>query len=63
MAVGVFAGEIEQVNAREYNEEAAEERDSVDNVGGVEALKQDEGGDERAGGECHIVERIDTIHG
>lgn len=59
-AVGVFAGEVEEVDAGEDGEEAAEEGDGVDGVGGVEAAEEDEGGDEGAGGEGHVVERVDT---
>lgn len=44
-AVGVFAGEVEEVDAGEDGEEAAEEGDCVDGVVGVEAAEEDEGGD------------------
>lgn len=45
MAVGVFAREVEEVDAGEDCEEAAEEGDGVYGVGGVEAAEEDEGGD------------------
>lgn len=51
LAIGVFTGKIEKVDAGEDREEAAEEGDGVDRVGGVEAAEEDEGGDECAGRE------------
>jgi hypothetical protein len=57
-AVGVFAGEVQKVDAGEDGEEAAEERDGIYGVGSVEAAEEDEGGDEGAGGECYVVERV-----
>ena len=44
-AVGVFAREVEEVDAGEDREEAAKEGDGVNGVGGVEAAEEDEGGD------------------
>jgi hypothetical protein len=58
IAVGVFAGEVQEVDAGEDGEEAAEERDCVYGVGCIEAAEEDEGGDEGTGGECYVVERV-----
>jgi len=44
-AVRVFAREVQEVDAGEDCEEAAEEGDGVDGVGCVEAGEEDEGGD------------------
>jgi len=59
-AFGVFAREVEEVDAGEDDEEAAEQGDGVDCVGGVEALEEDEGGAEGAGCEGYVVEGVDT---
>ena len=60
-AVGVFAGEVEEVDAGEDGKEAAEEGDGVDGVGGVEAAEEDEGGEEGEGREGYVVEGVDTV--
>lgn len=57
--VGVFAREVQQVDATEDDEEAAEEGYGVYRVGGVEASKEDEGGDEGEGREGYVVEWVD----
>lgn len=59
-SVGVFAGEVEQVDAGEDGEEAAEEGDGIDGVGGIEASKHDKGGCESAGCKGHIVQWVNT---
>lgn len=59
-AVWVFSGQVEQIDASEDREEAAEERDGIYGVGGIEAAKQDEGGYKGAGREGHVVERVDA---
>ena len=59
-AVGVFAREVEEVDAGEDDEEAAEQGDGVDGGGGVEALEEEAGGDEGAGGEGDVVEGVDA---
>lgn len=59
-AVGVLARQIEQVDAGEDGQEAAEEGDRVACVDGVEALEEDEGGDEGEGGEGYVVEGVDA---
>lgn len=53
--VGVFAREIEEVNAREDDEEAAEKGDRVDGVGGVEPAEEKEGRHKGTGSECYVV--------
>jgi hypothetical protein len=40
--VRVFAREVEEVHAGKNYEKAAEERDCVNGVGGVESLEEDE---------------------
>lgn len=59
-AVGVFAREVEEVDAGEDDEEAAEQGDGVDGGGGVEALEEEAGGDEGACGEGDVVEGVDA---
>lgn len=54
----VGAGEVEEVDAGEGDEEAADERDGVDRVGGVEAAEEDEGGAEGGGSKGYVVERV-----
>src|SRR5204863_6638448 len=56
----VFARQVEQVDAAEYDEEAAQQRYGVDGVGRVEAAEHDEGGAECSGGECDVVERVNS---
>lgn len=55
-----LAGDVEQVHAHEDDEEAAEERHGVNAAGGVEALEEDRGRDDRAGREPDIVDRVDA---
>lgn len=55
-----LARDVEQVDAHEDDKEAAEERDGVDAAGGVEPLEEDGGGDNSAGGETDIVDRVDA---
>jgi hypothetical protein len=55
VAFGVFAREIEEIDTSENCKETAQERDCVDGIAGVEALEQDEGCDEGAGGESDVV--------
>jgi hypothetical protein len=63
VAFGVLTREVEEVDACEDYEEATQERDCVDGVAGVEALEEDKGCDEGAGGEGDVVERVDTRNG
>lgn len=56
----VAARQVQQVDAREDDEEAAEQADGVDGRGGVEAAEEDEGGDEGEGREGYVVERVDS---
>lgn len=60
MAVRIGAGEVQQVDAREDDEEAAEEGDCVYGRGCVEAAEEEEGGDESEGCEGYVVEGVDT---
>lgn len=41
-SVWVMSGEIQQVNTREDDQEAAEQRNGVDRIGGVEPLEENE---------------------
>lgn len=61
VAVGVFAAKVEQIDAREDDEEAAEEGDGVDGGCGVEALEEETGCDEGAGGEADVVKGVDNV--
>lgn len=61
VAVRVAAGEIEEIDAGEDDEEAAEEGEGIDGVGGVEAAEENEGGAERGGREGDVVERVDSV--
>ena len=60
-AVGIVAGEVEQVDAREGDEEAADEGEGADDVGRVEAVEEDEGSAEGGRGEGDVIKRVDTI--
>lgn len=60
-AVGIFAGEVEKVDACEDCEEAAEEGDGIYGVGGVEATEEDEGGGQGEGCEGYVVEWVDAV--
>jgi hypothetical protein len=62
VAVWVFAAEVEEVDAGEDDEEAAEEGEGVDGGGGVEAAEEDEGGDEGEGCEGYVVEGVDAMN-
>lgn len=62
-AVGVVAAEVEEVDAREGDEEAADEGEGADHVGGVEAVEEDEGGAEGGRGEGDVVEWVDAGRG
>jgi hypothetical protein len=55
--------DIEQVNAHENDEEAAEEGDRVDSASGVESLEEDGAGDDGGGREEHVVDRVDDVRG
>lgn len=61
VAVGVFAAEVEQVDAGEDDEEAAEEGYCVYGGGGVETLEEETRCDERAGGEAYVIEGVDAV--
>jgi len=56
MSVRIGTGEVEEVNATKDDEEAAEKGDSVDRVGGVEALEKDERGTESGSCESYVIE-------
>lgn len=62
-AVGVGAGEVEQVNTGKGDQKSRDERQSVNRVGGVEAAKQNKGGAEGGGRESDIVQRVDNVGG
>lgn len=59
-AVRVLARQIEKVDTGEDREEAAEERDGVACVDGVETLEEQERGDEGECREGHVVQGIDA---
>ena len=56
MSIRVFFREVKQEDAREYDEEAAEEGDRIDFGGSVEAFEEDEGGEEDGGCEGYVVD-------
>ena len=60
VAFRIFAREVEEVNTGEDCEEAAQKRNGVDCVAGIESLEEDKGGDESACGEGDVVQRVDT---
>jgi hypothetical protein len=59
-AVWIVAAEVEEVDACEGDEEAAEEGDGVDGFGGVEAAEEDKGCAEGGGCEGYVVEGVDA---
>lgn len=61
VSVRIVPREVQQVDAREDDQEATEQRDRVHGFGGVEALEEDEGGTQRGGGESDIVQRVHAV--
>ena len=59
--LGIVTRKVEEIDSREDYQEATEERNCVDRVGCVEALEKDEGCDECASCECHVIKRIYTV--
>jgi len=59
---GITAGEVEEVDTCEDDEEAGEERERVDYIGGVEAAVEDERGAESCGCEGNVVEGVYTVN-
>ena len=57
---GGLAGELEEVHADEDGYEAHEEGYCVYGIVGVDALEEDEGGDDGGCREADIVERINS---
>lgn len=57
-AVGVFAGQVEEVYTRKYNKETTKERDCVDCRRGVEALEQETRCNESASRKSYVVEGV-----
>ncbi len=55
VAVRITARKVEEVDAGEDDEEAAEEGESVDSVGSIKAAEEDEGRAECSCGESDIV--------
>jgi hypothetical protein len=58
-----LATDVEQIDAHEDDEEAADERDGVDPASSVEALEQDSTRDDGGGREEDVVDRIDNVGG
>lgn len=56
-----LAREVEQVDAHEDDEEAADERDGVDAASGVEPLEQDGRRNDGSCGEEDVVDGVDDI--
>ena len=42
VSVGIFTGQIEQIDTSENRQEATKQRDGVDGIGGVETTEHDE---------------------
>lgn len=61
MPVRIRAGEVKEVDATEDDEETAEKGDSVDRVGGVEALEKDERGTESGSCESYVIEWCHSV--
>lgn len=55
------ARELEEVHAEEGGDEAGEERDGVGGIVCVEALEEDDGGDDGTGRETDVVHRVDAV--
>ena len=60
IAVGVFAGQVEQIHAREDDEKSTEERNRIHSGRRIEALEEEARGDECACCKGNIVERVYT---
>lgn len=58
-----LATDVEQINAHEDDEEAADERKGVDRVSSVEPLEEDGARDDGGGREEDVVDRVDDIGG
>lgn len=58
--MGVTPGKIEEVDAGESDKEAAEEGQGVGDVGGVEALEEDERSTQCCRGEANVVKGVDA---
>lgn len=58
--IGVAARQVQQVHAREGDEETAEEREGVDGVGGIETAVEYERGTEGRGREGNVVQGVDA---
>lgn len=60
LAVGIASREIEEVDAREYGQEAGQERDGVDGVCRIKAGVKGSRGYKGCGGEGDVVKRVDA---
>lgn len=52
--------QVEQINTGEDDEEATEQRDRADGIGGIESLEENKRGTDRGGRKGDIVEGVDT---
>lgn len=63
LTVGIASREIEEVDTREYDEEAGQERDGVDGVCRIKASVKGSRGDKGRGGESHVVKWVNAVQG
>lgn len=59
-AIGIRPGNVEQVHAEESDDEAADQRERVDDVVGAQAPKKDERGYDSSRREADVVDGIDA---
>ena len=58
--MGVTSRKVQEIDARESDQESAKQREGVDWVIRVESAEEDKGGTEGGGGERYVVERVDA---
>lgn len=56
-----FSAQVEQIDAHEDDEEAADEADAVSRPSRTHALEEDEGGKDGGGGEEDVVDGVDDV--
>jgi len=60
ISVGVIPRKVEEVDTREYDKKAAQQRYSVDGIGGVKPLKEDKRSTQCARREGNVIKGVDT---
>lgn len=56
-----FSAQVEQIDAHEDDEEAADEADAVGRSSRTHALEENEGGEDGGGREKDVVDRVDDV--